>query len=261
MLQKTTPPTIEMIVEESKKYKTLKSFKESNPLYYEYGRYYKINDTLYQKPTIELTFEQCYPLVKKYPSRTKLSKGNKKLYDYVSSKQWLDPMLPKGVFGTKLKKYSDEQLMEESKKYTTFKEFRENNQKMYNISYQRGLFTQMSLVKSSTKGNRYVTFQKKSDDQIREELKEYPTKGILKVLNKTLYQQSYSRGILYEVYGGIKHIKYTPVQIMDLLPTFESRKDVYEKNWSLYTQSLKLGLLDLVFPKQNLKKKKKISIS
>lgn len=200
--------SIEEIKEESKKYKTLKDFKNANALAYEYAKFHKVVDTLYvkeakQKPQLDITFEQFKVIVETMgiKSRSKLAKENYKLYEFTKDKGWLDILLPAKEFGSKAKRMTDEEVIAE--------------------------------------------------------LKQYETKGILKLVNPRLYAYSYGRGLLANVFPTKEVKKYSPVEIIDFLKTCKTRNECFEKNSIIYYQAKKSGLLDMVIPVKFVRKAKK----
>jgi hypothetical protein len=92
-------------------------------------------------------------------------------------------------------------------------------------------------------------------------LKNYETKGILKIANPTLYSRAYNKGLLKEVYGERKVLvgkEYTPLEIIEELKKYPTKNQVNYHNPNLYRQAKKLNLLDIVLPSSAGYQKRKV---
>lgn len=69
----------------------------------------------------------------KYPTRTAFFKGCQSAYKYANKMGFLDELFPDSTHLT------DDDIIAEMKKYSTKKEFREKNHRVYQAAYVRGL--------------------------------------------------------------------------------------------------------------------------
>lgn len=126
------------------------------------------------------------------------------------------------------------------------------NYKLYEFAKDKGW---LDIVLPAKKfGNNGVRF---TDEEIIAEMKQYETKGIMKLINPQLYVRAYSRGLMAKVFGVREVKKYSPVEIIDFLKDCKTRNECFEKNSIIYYQAKKSGLLDMIIPVKFVRKAKK----
>lgn len=84
------------------------------------------------------TYKACLEEAKKYKSRSEFAKCNKSAYNASTRNKWIDDFVwLKRPINYK-KKWTEETVLEEAKKYKSINEFRKANKRAYNLSCENG---------------------------------------------------------------------------------------------------------------------------
>ena len=193
----------------------------------------------------KFTIEEIKELAKNHSNLKEFKTANALAYEYAKLFKIVDEIYPKEAKVVDLG-ISIEQCQMLIQGIPSRSKLIKANQKLYNYIKSKGWLDQ--LIPAQKFGNFYP---KQTNEQILEELKNYETKGILKVANPKLYSRAYAKGLLKQVYGEKKVYvgkEYTPLEIIEELKKYPTKNQVNYHNPNLYRQAKKLNLLDIVLP-------------
>ena len=109
--------------------------------------------------TLIWTIEKCVEIVKKYKSRKDFKKDNKKLYNLVCSKGWLDIVCENMISSQKPKNYwTKEKCFEITKRYKNKNELRKNEQVVYEKMLKKNWLYE--IYSKNTNNKNYWTKEK-----------------------------------------------------------------------------------------------------
>lgn len=208
--------------------------------------------TQFKKWSVEEIKEES----KKYKTLTDFKNANALAYEYAKFHKVLNELYVKVPKEKPQLDISFEQfkVIVQTMKVPSRTKLSKANYKLYEFAKDKGWLDIILPAKKFGGGNgkRYT------DEEIIAEMKQYETKGIMKLVNKPLYVRAYSRGLMAQVFGVRQPApKYSAIEIIDFLKTCRTRNEVYTKNASLYYQALKSGLMDMILPVKYTKKSKK----
>lgn len=93
------------------------------------------------------TYEKCLEESKKYKSRSEFSKNNKTAYNASIRNKWINDFVWLKRPENKKKKWTEETVLEEAKKYKSINEFRKSNKRAYNLSCENGWIKKYDFLK------------------------------------------------------------------------------------------------------------------
>lgn len=156
--------TKEEIVRLAQDYNHASDFKRDYPYHYNRARRMGILSELGFTPkgTRKWTYETCHAEAMKYSSQIEFRKACPSAYNICLRNGWINDWLPK----TNIIR-SDEELLEEARKFKTINELRRSNDSLYCLILKRGLLGQTGL--------QYLRRQW-TDETVREEASLYQTR-------------------------------------------------------------------------------------
>ena len=168
--------------EESKKYTNRGEFQKGNGSAYTASLKNNWLDDFTWLPSKSWTYEKCKEESKKYTSRGEFQKGNSSAYNTSRKNNWLDDFtwllskkLPNGY-------WDYEKCKEESKKYTSRKEFYKGNSSAYGTSLKNNWLDDFTWLPSKYKTWDY--------EKCKEESKKYTSRGEFEKGNGSAYGAS-----------------------------------------------------------------------
>lgn len=193
-----------------------------------------IPDMRYYKKS-KYDIESIKQLAKKYKYISDFVKEHPGPYDYAHRHGLISTLFPE-----RKRKWTDDKIIEELKKYDNRKSVSLSNQSLYNTAQKRGLLELIFPKKLSLKW---------TEKRILEELSKYESRRDLHKQNPSLYQIARIGKYLDKFLPSVRKNKWTDEKIISELKKYENRKEVYSKNSNLYQISLKSGHLDEIHPK------------
>ena len=193
----------EHIIEEAKKYTTIKEFqKECGGAFNSARRLGIINELTWLSKEKRLPFgywkdkEHCIEEAKKYDSKKSFQKGNQSAYwaslkyGYLEEMPWLSKhkVTKSGSF-----KNNKEGIFEEAKKYKTRGEFQKNNKNAYSAALRYGWLDEMDWLPKDSKRPRGYWNDIKN---VIKETKKYSSKLEIKEKEPYLYKIIFKKGFV-----------------------------------------------------------------
>jgi len=203
----------------------------------------------------KFTIEEIKELAKNHSNLKEFKSANALAYEYAKLYQIVEDIYPKTPKVVDLG-ISFEQCQMLIQGIPSRSKLIKANQKLYTYVKSKGWLD--NLIPAQKFGNFHP---KQTNEQIIADLKNYETKGILKIANPTLYSRAYNKGLLKEVYGERKVLvgkEYTPLEIIEELKKYPTKNQVNYHNPNLYRQAKKLNLLDIVLPSSAGYQKRKV---
>ena len=253
-------------IEESKKYSTR-------------GEFFLGNSNAYQKSIKEGWIEEMNWLsskrrmprgywtikenvineAKKYKSKNEFEKNNVSAFLAAYKHGWLNEIKweviqhqkPSGFWNKK------ENVIEESKKYNTFKDFRNSSTTAYRAAKKNGYLDEMFWLSDVKKKNNHFSIKHpkgywKDRNNIMEEAKKYSTKQEFQKKNLSAFLAAHKYGYIDEMewlarrnqhkwgYWTYKNIEKEALK-------YNTKTEFFKKNQTAYRAALKLGIIDDFF--------------
>lgn len=148
------------------------------------------------------TKKKCFEEAKKYTSRNDFAKNSNSAYQKSLYKGWLDKMTwlthnrkyPRGYWNIK------ENVINESKKYSSKKEFLDKCPSAYLAAYKKGYLNELTwLIKQEQKPKNYWTYEK-----IKEESLKYKSRSDFFKNSSSAYYAALKLNIMDDLYNKIK---------------------------------------------------------
>ena len=250
------PWTYETAKEEVKKYKLIVDIINNDSGLYGAIRKNKWDDLLEDKrenykPTLVYDKNKCHEVALQCSSKTEFQKRFSGAYHNCLKYGWLDEVCSHMKHIKHRNGYwNDEKVLEEAKKYTTLKEFRENSSGAYDYAYdKKDLLDKIKeILKVGKKPNGYWTYER-----CYEEAKKYTT--LIDFHDKSSSAYTYARdndwlknfiwleSTRWKKYGKI----YTIEELKQISKNCFNREELKQKNEHAYRYAIKNGLINELF--------------
>lgn len=250
------PWTYETAKEEVKKYKLIVDIINNDSSLYGAIRKNKWDDLLEDKrgnykPTLVYDKNKCHEAALQCSSKTEFQKKFSGAYKNCLKYGWLDEVCSHMKHIKHRNGYwNDEKVLEEAKKYTTLKEFRENSSGAYDYAYdKKDLLDKIKeILKVGKKPNGYWTYER-----CYEEAKKYTT--LIDFHDKSSSSYTYARdndwlknfiwleSTRWKKYGKI----YTIEELKQISKNCFNREELKQKNEHAYRYAIKNGLINELF--------------
>lgn len=193
-----------------------------------------IPDMRYHKMS-KYSVESIKELAKNYQYISDFVKDHPGPYDY-AHRYGLVPTL----FPERKRKWTEEKIIQELKKFESKRMVAKNNQSLYNTAQRKGLLEQVFPKQIGVKW---------TEQRILEELSKYENRKDLYRQNPSLYQIARTGKYLDKILPSTRKNKWTDEKIISELRKYKNRREVFHNNYNLYQISLKSGHLNTIHPK------------
>ena len=238
--------TKERVFEESKKYSSREEFRKgcssAHTVAQKKNWFHEMTwlKDYTSKPRGYWTKEKVFEESKKYDSRSQFKKGNQSAYEVARVNKWLNEMiwLSNNHFSDE-EKWNKEIVFEESKKYTSKKQFKKGNNQAYTLALKNKWLDEMPWL------SRHTWIKEK----VFEESRKYSSRGEFKKGNSSAYDTARKNNWLQEMTWLTYIDKHPPgywtkEKVFKESKKYKGRYEFQRKNRKAYRVALKNGWLD-----------------